>query len=170
MPANIPKGPCHLVKISPISTPSHPAYGQAGLFATKDLKPGTFILQYVGEIHAPFTPPLPFATASSIDPHANSDYDLSLVRELGIGLDANTKGNEARFINDYRGVTERANAEFVEVWDRGRGERGMGVFVLGVGKRGRGGGIRKGEEILVSYGRGFWGARRGGGDEGAVTG
>lgn len=38
----------------------------------------------------------------------------------------------------------------------------MGVFVLpqgkksGIGKKG----IKRGEEILVSYGRGFWGARR----------
>lgn len=39
----------------------------------------------------------------------------------------------------------------------------MGVWVLPVGKSGkdgRGKGVRKGEEIVVSYGRGFWGARR----------
>lgn len=41
----------------------------------------------------------------------------------------------------------------------------MGVFVLGlgksaVGKAGKAAGvIRKGDEILVSYGKGFWGAR-----------
>lgn len=74
-------------------------------------------------------------------------------------------GNEARFINDYRGIAERPNTEFREVWDERRKERGMGVFVLGVGRSGKGRGVRKGQEILVSYGRGFWGARRDEGDD-----
>lgn len=160
MPANLPKGPCQLVKISPISTASHPACGQSGLFATKDLRPGTFILQYLGEVHASLTQTqLPNST-SPIDPHADSDYDLSLDRELGIGVDADTRGNEARFINDYRGIANKPNAEFKEIWDERRQERGMGVFVLREGKSGKGNGIRKGEEILVNYGRGFWGARK----------
>ncbi|KAI9054542.1 hypothetical protein LZ554_001698 [Drepanopeziza brunnea f. sp. 'monogermtubi'] len=151
-----PKGPCNLVRIAPVTTPSHPAHGQSGLFAARDLKPGTFILSYLGEIHA--TP----TTSAAADPHAYSDYDLSLDREMGIGIDAAQRGTEARFINDYRGVAGRPNAEFREVWDGGRGERGMGVWVLPEGKSGKGKskGIRKGEEILVSYGRGFWGARR----------
>lgn len=57
-----------------------------------------------------------------------------------------------------------ANAEFREVWDGrpGRGERCMGVWVLPAGKAKKNQGIKKGEEILVSYGRGFWGARTGG--------
>ena len=166
IPPNTPKGPCQLVKITPISTPSHPANGQSGLFATKDLKPGTFILQYLGEIHATSARP---ASTSLVDPHANSDYDLSLDRELGLGIDADKRGNEARFINDYRGIAEKPNAEFKEIWDERRKERGMGVWVLNEGKSGKGKGIRKGEEILVSYGRGFWGARKGE-DNGAVNG
>ncbi|KAF8864848.1 hypothetical protein BDZ45DRAFT_495015 [Acephala macrosclerotiorum] len=163
IPPNTPKGPCSLAKITPINNPSHPANGQSGLFATKDLKPGTFILQYIGEIHAS---PLPTSDTSSLppvdDPHATSNYDLSLDREHGIGIDADKKGNEARFINDYRGIAEKPNAEFKEVWDEKRKERGMGVWVLPEGKSGKGKGIRKGEEILVSYGRGFWGARKDG--------
>jgi len=159
IPPNTPHGVCPLVKITPIRIPTHPANGQSGLFASKDLKPGTFILQYLGEIHAPpastqETPPKP-------DPHANSNYDLSLDREHGISIDADKKGNEARFINDYRGVAERPNTEFKEIWDVRRGERGIGVWVLQEGKKGKGKGVRKGEEILVSYGKGFWGARIG---------
>ena len=114
-------------------------------------------MQYLGETHST---PSPSATSLE-DTHANSNYDLSLDREHGIGIDANRRGNEARFINDYRGVAERANAEFKEVWDVGRKERGMGVWVLPVGKSGKGTGIRRGEEIVVSYGRGFWSARKG---------
>src|SRR3954467_11897766 len=53
IPANISRGASALVKITPITVPTHPANGQCGLFATKDLKPGTFILQYIGDLHAP---------------------------------------------------------------------------------------------------------------------
>lgn len=120
-----------------------------------------------------------------------SDYVISLDRESGIAVDARRVGNEARFINDYRGVPVegrartrgRANAEFRDVWvavagvkgrkgsdgrreNEGPGmnggimeadgfERRVGVFVAS-GKRG----IARGEEILVSYGKGFWDARR----------
>ncbi|KAB8294090.1 hypothetical protein EYC80_009544 [Monilinia laxa] len=168
------KGPSPLVKITPINDPSHPANGQCGLFATRDLKPGTFILQYIGEVHAPMPRELEDEKLrKEVERHEKSDYDLSLDREGGIGVDAQGNGNEARFINDFRGVTiggerARVNAEFKEIWDGGRGERGMGVWVLGEkagGGKGKGAGkwkgIRKGEEILVSYGRGFWGARKG---------
>jgi hypothetical protein len=155
IPLNTPKGLCPLVRIMPITSPAHPACGQYGLFAARDLKPGTFILQYLGEIHASS-----LDSSSVLDPHANSDYDLGLDRERGIGIDADRRGNEARFINDYRGIADRPNAEFKELWDERRKERGMGVWVLGEGKSGKGKGVKRGEEILVSYGRGFWGARR----------
>lgn len=145
------KAPSPLVKIIPITIQFHPANGQSGLFATVDLKPGTFILQYLGEIHD---------TPTEVEnPHVNSDYDLSLDRDIGLGIDADSAGNEARFINDYRGVADRANAEFKEIWDVKRGEKGIGVFVLPEGKKLKMKGVKKGEEILVSYGRGFWNAR-----------
>lgn len=112
---------------------------------------------------------------NQIDESEKSDYDLSLDRDLGLAIDADKMGNEARFINDYRGVKDRPNAEFRDVFVKRNGvkERGVGVFVKlvkeGKGKKGKGGGkakhgevggIGKGEEVLVSYGRGFWCARR----------
>lgn len=107
----------------------------------------------------------------SLYDYSKSDYDLWLDRDADVAVDASRMGNEARFVNDYRGVPgkERANAEFRVAWDERRAERVMGVFVMGVGKKGKGkGGIAKGEEVLVSYGRGFWGERKsgGGGDDG----
>lgn len=143
-----PPGPCPLVRITPITNSSHPANGQSGLFAAKDLPPGSFILPYIGEVHGQGAA------------HEASDYDLSLDRETELAVDAARSGNEARFVNDYRGVpcVEKPNAEFREGWD-GK-ERAMGVWVLPAGKAGKGKGIKKGEEILVSYGRGFWGARK----------
>lgn len=157
-----------------------PACGQAGLFATRDLAPGTLILPYLGEVHigtAPFgcTAATTSTSASTDDPtngeaydYAKSDYDLWLDREADLAVDAARAGNEARFVNDYRGVPGRggkkANAEFRVVWDPRTGERGMAVYVLRAGKRAVGRarvvGVARGEEVLVSYGRGFWQGRR----------
>lgn len=127
------------VLIRCISDKSHPACGQYGLFAAKKIHPKTHILDYMGEVHC--------------DERPQSDYDLSLYRSQrgeDVGIDASVIGNEARFINDFRGVREKPNAVFAD----GRstsGELRMSVWSIG--------GIRKGEEILVSYGKAWWKAR-----------
>ncbi|KAI1827382.1 hypothetical protein F4861DRAFT_407107 [Xylaria intraflava] len=156
IPSSRARGPCSLVKITPINDPSHPANGQAGLFAARHLEPGALILPYYGLVH------------SSLPPHSlahdKSDYDLWLNKEANVAVDAERAGNEARFVNDYRGVGERPNAEFRQCWDARSGEQCMAVFVLPAGKNTSGkagaGGIAKGTEILVSYGKGFWSKRR----------
>ena len=58
---------------------------------------------------------------------------------------------QARLINDYRGITERPNAVFEER-RTGQGELRMSVWSASKG-------IKKGEEILVSYGKSWWAAR-----------
>ncbi|OAG35115.1 hypothetical protein AYO21_10730 [Fonsecaea monophora] len=159
--------PSPLVQIKSIADPSHPAYRQHGLFAARPLAPSSFVILYLGTLHT-----------SSSESASTSDYDLSLDRELDLAIDAAQCGNEARFINDYRGIRpEGPNAEFRDCWvemppptSRGgeaRWERRIGVFVLSTGKANRkdGGkqrarGIAKGEEIVVSYGKGFWRARQ----------
>ncbi|KAL2111453.1 hypothetical protein VUR80DRAFT_10064 [Thermomyces stellatus] len=148
IPADATTTPYSAVRITPITTPSHPANGQAGLFATRALKPGAFILLYLGNAHPESDPAA-----------AYSDYDLWLDHDAGVAVDAARSGNEARFINDYRGVRDRPNAEFREVWSARHAQRCMAVFVLPEGKRRGAAGIAKGEEILVSYGKGFWGHR-----------
>jgi hypothetical protein len=149
------QGPSPLVRIKSISSASHPANGQHGLFATQNLTPDTFILTYLGFFHG------------AVDADPTSDYDLGLDAELGIAVDASGMGNEARFINDYRGVSASGpNAEFRDVlveFGNGILERCVGVFVLSAGKvksRKRARGIAKGEEILASYGKGFWNGRK----------
>jgi xeroderma pigmentosum group C-complementing protein len=157
IPPTTPFGPCPHVEIRPITEPAHPANGQRGLFAARALAPGQFICAYLGAYH-PGSGPLAAR-------HARSDYDLWLDRAADVAVDAAREGNEARFVNDFRGTPGpgRANAEFREVWDPRRGERGMAVFVIGRAKAkaggGKGAGIAKGEEILVSYGKGFWEVR-----------
>ena len=84
------------------------------------------------------------------DDRPESDYDLSLHRiqdGTSIGVDARVMGNEARFINDYRGIRTRPNAEFVD--GRHSGELRMGIWSAGEA-------IGKGEEIVVSYGKAWW--------------
>ncbi|SPN99023.1 uncharacterized protein DNG_02062 [Cephalotrichum gorgonifer] len=157
IPASATQAPYTSIKITPITDPSHPANGQSGLLATRALKPGSFVLLYLGNAHP------------ESDPSArDSDYDIWIDRDIGVAVDADRLGNEARFVNDYRGIKGRPNAEFREVWSMRHGERCMAVFVLPESKRrdkggksGGGGsaGIAKGEEILVSYGKGFWGHR-----------
>lgn len=122
-----------------ISEENHPAYGQYGLFAAKKIPPKTHILDYVGEVHC--------------DERPQSDYDLSLYRSqcgADVGIDASVIGNEARFINDFRGVREKPNAVFADERSTS-GELRMSVWSMGE--------IRKGEEILVSYGKAWWKAR-----------
>lgn len=158
--------PSALVRIQPITTSSHPANGQCGLFAAQNLAAGSFIMPYLGRVHS--------GAASAAD----SDYDLWLDRGADAAVDAAHEGNEGRYVNDFRGVRERANAEFRTVWCERFGELCVGVWVVGGGKKGkqqqkngkakakgkgkgaRVEGIKKGEEICVSYGKGFWGERR----------
>lgn len=129
------------VIIRQITQDGHPAKGQLGLFASRKIPAGCHIIDYVGEVHC--------------DDRPESDYDLSLLRlqeGLSVGVDASKMGNEARFINDFRGVLGRPNAQFQE----GRDDRGTLCMSVWSGNEG----IKKGEEILVSYGKGFWKARQ----------
>ncbi|KAF4122689.1 SET protein [Geosmithia morbida] len=150
VPAAYTQTPSGNVRIQTIQTPSHPASGQRGLFATRDLKPGAFILPYLGRVHS----------SGPADTDPQSDYDLWLDKEAGVAVDAARQGNEGRFVNDYRGVADRPNAEFGTVWCEKWAQLCVGFWVVGrPGKKGRVEGVRKGEEILVSYGKGFWGER-----------
>lgn len=110
------------------------------MFAAKKIPPKTHILDYLGEVHC--------------DDRPKSDYDLSLFRSpdgvINVGIDASTMGNEARFVNDYRGIREKPNAVFEER----RTESGvllMSIWSSDV--------IKKGEEIAVSYGKSWWKSR-----------
>jgi hypothetical protein len=160
IPANLLQYPCPRVAIKIIDKPEHPAHGQRGLFAAENLPPDSFIIVYTGHVH--------MNSMSDTDP--DSDYDLTLDRDLGLSIDAGYRGNEARSANDFRGVAERPNAEFRDCFikvpsDKRVGgtkwERRVGIFVLSAGNAGkRKAGIRQDEEILVSYGKGFWEARK----------
>jgi SET domain-containing protein len=119
--------------------PSHPAHGQHGLFAARKIPARTLIVEYIGEVHS--------------DERPTSDYDISLYRFPleSVGVDATTMGNEARFVNDYRGIRPKPNAQFADLWSAG-GDLRIGIWSLAEG-------IRKDDEIVVSYGKAWWAAR-----------
>ena len=105
-----------------------------------------------------------------------------------LACDANTYGNEARFLNDvslpsswalagasstsprltarpasralpqFRNTGRHPNVEFRLRRD-GRGELRQGVYVRG--RREGFDGVRRGEELLVSYGKSYWRGRVG---------
>lgn len=144
---------CRVARIQVITDPKHPAKGQRGLFASQNIAPSSHIIDYLGEVHS--------------DERLESNYDLALLvlssseaasigldeRDVSVGMDAQRMGNEARFINDYRGTgVAKPNAEFKErIVD---GELRMSVWSLSKG-------VNKRDEILVSYGKSWWKARAG---------
>lgn len=160
--------PKDTVRIKQITDSKHPACGQNGLFVVRAVKPRTKVIDYVGVIHSR-TPPREQAGEGWIDPHEQSDYDLSLIRCMStpdpgttdhvpalvdIGIDADKFGNAARMINDYRGIAGKPNVEFRQTWDEATGWAKMEVWALSEG-------LKKGDEVLISYGKGFWTARNG---------
>lgn len=158
-----------LVAIKKITDSKHPTFGQRGLFAAQKIPANTLIIQYVGEIHSDERPTSDYdlslyksrilvqskrlATAVSSDSLSGPPQGTELEYEyFNVGIDAARMGNEARFINDYRGTgASRANVFFKDI--RIDGELCMTVWS---GKEG----VQKGEELLVSYGKGWWDARK----------
>jgi hypothetical protein len=131
---SLPPAPQSLGVIRPINDTSHPANGQYGLFAARKIPPRTLMVEYIGEVHS--------------DERPTSDYDISLYRfpVESVGVDATIMGNEARFVNDYRGIRPKPNAQSTDWWSVG-GDLRIGIWSLAEG-------IRKGDEIVVSYGKG----------------
>jgi hypothetical protein len=129
-----------LIKIKKISDPKHPANGQFGLFANQKLPAKSHVIDYVGYVHP----------NRESDP--SSDYDISLDSALGIGIDAQRWGCEARMINDYRGINATNNV----IFDNRMVGKELRIAVF-VGPKD----VNKGEELCINYGKGFWKGRAG---------
>lgn len=129
-------GVSKLVKIKLITDKAHPACGQYGLFSARKLTSKCHVLDYMGFVH------------SDLESDPTSDYDISLDSGLGIAIDAQRWGNEGRMVNDYRGIASKPNVMFDDHWVDG--EKRIGIYVM------PGRDIAKGEELLVSYGKGMY--------------
>ncbi|KAI7869771.1 hypothetical protein BDF14DRAFT_1780660 [Spinellus fusiger] len=126
------------IKIKSITDKKHPCCGAYGLFAAQTLQPHQLVLDYLGVVE--------YQTHDTA-----SDYVLHFGN--GISIDANVCGNEARFCNDFRGIGSAPNVCFQTYQHEQTKRIRIGIFVLGKGK------IRKGEELLISYGKSFWSTR-----------
>ncbi|KAJ3101449.1 hypothetical protein HDU96_009978 [Phlyctochytrium bullatum] len=152
------------VSVRKITDPSHPCHGAWGLFVPTSpthrwppcacepspptpapaIPKHSHILDYAGHV------------VSDADADADSDYLLHLVADLSV--DAARAGNEGRCANDFRNVpvgggrvASRPNACFDAYVDRATGEVRVGLFALR--------GLVAGEEVLVTYGSGYWKSR-----------
>ena len=137
-----------------ITNKDHPAYGEFGLFcALPRAAPGQWLLDYVGRV--------------TLGEHQNkqSDYVSDFGEHSELACDANTVGNEARFLNDFRNTGKHPNVEFNFRRDA-NGEFRQGVYVkLAKDSKDQGfDGIKQDEELLVSYGKSYWRSRVDGGD------
>jgi len=102
-----------------------------GLFASKEFKKGEEIGQYTGD-------KLTRNQADAI-PDAQGAYILCHIDEC---VDARrTNSTPLRYMNDPRGTGKRSNARFVA----------SNRFAVRTTKK-----VKKGEELLVEYGRRYW--------------
>ncbi|KAJ3322838.1 hypothetical protein HDV06_002699 [Boothiomyces sp. JEL0866] len=115
---------------------NHPSSGY-GLYTTINLEPNAFILDYNGIVDLDDNIP------------SQNDYCIHLHEKLCV--EAETKGNEARFINDYFNVASRPNVAF-DTYVNYKGNLAVGVWVLNLP-------IEKDQELLVTYGHSFWKSR-----------
>lgn len=149
-----PKRLQQLVRIAALPS-THPCYRSSGegmgLFALKTLKPKAYLFDYLGC----------YVQDDLLDGHATeevkdveavrmeeSDYVLHLYSDLNI--DAGKMGNEARFINDFRGVAPRPNVYFETYYDPTTDQLRAGVFSMQHP-------IAPGEELVTTYGvENYW--------------
>ncbi|KAL3764989.1 hypothetical protein ACHAW5_001839 [Stephanodiscus triporus] len=135
-----------------INDPDHPAHGQYGLFCALDrAPPGTWLLDYVGVV------------TLGEDQDMSSDYVCDFGENGELACDANVYGNESRFLNDFRNTGRHPNVEFNLRRDARSGELRQGVYVKRANEAREEGfdGVRRDEELLVSYGKSYWRSRVG---------
>ena len=136
------------VAIGVIDDANHPAVGQCGLFASRQLGMASVVGEYTGTV--------------TLGKHTGGyvaclvgyagDASLGSLRSLlggqtMVGIDAETRGNEVRMTNDHRGVSsDGPNCSFSRGWARG----GPALFVTTMRE------IAEGEELLLDYGELYW--------------
>ncbi|GAA5816995.1 hypothetical protein MFLAVUS_010530 [Mucor flavus] len=127
------------IKIRKLTDKNHPCCGAYGLFAAQTLQPRQLIIDYLGVVEY------------KDGYEATSDYVFNFGTDLSV--DAGRCGNEARFCNDFRGCGPEPNVCFMNYMDEKTKHIKVGLFVKGNRK------IKKGDELLISYGKAFWSNR-----------
>ncbi|KAJ3355116.1 hypothetical protein HDU83_004013 [Entophlyctis luteolus] len=171
-------------RITRITDPRHPANGQFGLFATADLHCGQHVVDYIGEVIRADDDRV--KTSDYVLDFGGGGEGIrisiggSADAEVRLAIDGARVGNEGRMVNDFRGVPappdythksfakkKSANPEYAGFANKSKanvefrcyinrsccGEMRMGLFVCDAR------GIKRGQELLVSYGKGYWASR-----------
>ncbi|KAG9404564.1 hypothetical protein AC1031_004767 [Aphanomyces cochlioides] len=103
--------------------------GEYGIYATKRIEKGTFLIEYVGEV----------ITKQELDARAQAHRDLYVVTvNKNTWIDAYSVGNDSRFVNH----SCTTNAQ-IEEWSLS-GLIRIGIFAIEV--------IRRGEQVTFDYG------------------
>jgi hypothetical protein len=125
-----------------IKASSVPGAGKGLWAATRDFRPGQIVAHYTGDL-------VPTAAGGRADGFGGSHYVLELSDAVSLDA-ARTNTADGRMVNDARGSGQRPNCRF-SVNQRTK------TATLRALKP-----IKKGAEMLVSYGRQFWSRARGG--------
>ncbi|CAK4086208.1 unnamed protein product [Aphanomyces euteiches] len=103
--------------------------GEYGIYATKRIEKGTFLIEYVGEV----------ITKQELDARAQAHRDLYVVTvNKNTWIDAYSVGNDSRFVN--HSCTPNAQLDELSV----AGLIRIGIFAIEV--------IRRGEQVTFDYG------------------
>jgi hypothetical protein len=137
------------IEIRRIDDPGHPCYDeknpQYGVFALIGVRPGHKFGPYTGEV----IPRKQFLKETHNDPHK---YHMNFGRSDDFVIDADKSGNELRFVNDYRNITNEPNVEFVmKDWKKG-GPISCVLTAIGT--------ISAGDELVCDYGEDYWETQR----------
>lgn len=130
------------VRVDDIKTINHPARnarnGSKGLFATQAFAAGEYIGSYGGEIKRAEEDGVVSWNPYQLTPDPDGDYYI----------DGESIGNELRYCNDPRGTDQEPNAQFYQSDVRVGGFYVCDIYAIKD--------IRPGDEILISYGDGYW--------------
>ncbi|KAJ3237309.1 hypothetical protein HDU81_009645 [Chytriomyces hyalinus] len=171
-----------LAQIAKITDPKHPAYTQNGLFSLRDIPCNTHIVDYIGLVISADSAVV--QVSDYVLDFGGGGTGCSIlaqdgVTEIRLAVDGQMIGNEGRMVNDARGVPcnafeqfdrrskkavkkpqnpefahfaskSKPNVEFRSYVSSKNGEMRMGFFCCSPS------GIRAGQELLISYGKGYW--------------
>lgn len=132
----------------------HPVSSNGGGFtvvAAVDMKPGTFLGEYLGNVYRQSRKRIPSEYAQTLESRLDSGERERVT--LNVVLDAKARGNILRFVNDFNGYVgpkgrsvDDGNASFFRFLFKGIPRIGLVTTRM----------VNRTDEILVSYGGAFW--------------
>ena len=122
-----------------VADKSLPYCGQIGVYAACDIRSGTYIGEYCGEVFVCDGQSESLYVAKFENSFEAEETDL-------VRIDGLKVGNEMRYINDSRNTGRSINVQFILAWIGGC----LHLFVVSVVD------IKKDEELLIDYGAEYW--------------